>query len=73
MAITLHIFGDLIDQRYTMNGWCWSCRTHRQVDLEAAAARLGWDRTFVGGLPLRCQRCGPRDVLTQISPPGPGA
>ncbi|WP_226581375.1 hypothetical protein [Acuticoccus sediminis] len=69
---TIATLGDLIDAGYTMTGWCRHCAKLRDLDLPAIADRLGRDfkpSTYGGRLPLRCVKCGRRDVALTIAPP----
>ncbi|XWN33319.1 MAG: hypothetical protein ROR55_09705 [Devosia sp.] len=62
----IETIGDLIDHGYSLHGHCLAGARSSEVGLEALAAKLGRDRSYIGDLPLRCQACGNRDVSMKI-------
>ena len=67
---TIATIGDYIDERYRVWGSCRGCGTHRLLDLEEVAQRVGRDYSppeHKGRIPLRCG-CGSRDVAITIHP-----
>jgi len=66
--------GALLRHRMTMTAHCNGCGRSRRLNLEALAARLGDDWSYLGRVPpgLVCTRCRGRDVAITIgglSPP----
>jgi len=48
---------------------CPTCRHAGDIDLERLAGRLGRDWTFINRRwPVRCARCGNRNVEVRITP-----
>jgi hypothetical protein len=66
--IVLSTIGHLIDYGYRLSSWCSVCFRHGEIDLQALAARVGRDRSYLRpSLRFRCKECG--TDRGQISPP----
>lgn len=74
----LDTLGDLIDSRHGLYLYCEAsrgglrCGHYAEADLEALAARLGRDHSWLADdlVPrLRCSKCGSRAVSIRLAPP----